>query len=292
MREFKLIKVDKVAVDDKYKRSSSADLSSENVLLSKSMKAIGLRFPITVKENGNGYHLVDGVRRLDAAKRLHWNEIPAFVVPSSDKRDLDNLRYQLNAQRENLKPMDEARLIKSLVEDEGLSLKEAAKFFGKRMSTLQRYFDLLRAVPKWQRLVNEGRASMHNIQSVVAYTKKGQQKIYKEIKRRGLPFSEDVIRGVCRSFDPVKDSDLFNKPKTVASMRKNESFGHPFEMKRVQSIAKMRVITDHRQKVLKRYEDEIAAAIPVIKKIKANAAVWDELPVRSKHSFEDFLSEY
>ena len=47
--------------------------------LAASMEAEGLRHPIVVRRTPEGYHLVLGRHRLEAARKLRWQTIPATV---------------------------------------------------------------------------------------------------------------------------------------------------------------------------------------------------------------------
>ena len=47
--------------------------------LAASMKEEGLRHPIAVRRTPEGFHLVLGRHRLEAARRLKWQTIPAIV---------------------------------------------------------------------------------------------------------------------------------------------------------------------------------------------------------------------
>ena len=53
--------------------------------LQASLSASGLLQPITVRPVGNQFELVAGERRLRAATRLGWTEIPAIVKDYDDK---------------------------------------------------------------------------------------------------------------------------------------------------------------------------------------------------------------
>jgi|694.fasta_scaffold02092_12 ParB/RepB/Spo0J family partition protein len=61
-------------------------LNDENVKrLCASMREVGLINPITLRpQKGVGYWLVAGLHRLEAAKRLHWDSIPAIIVEAED----------------------------------------------------------------------------------------------------------------------------------------------------------------------------------------------------------------
>jgi ParB/RepB/Spo0J family partition protein len=285
------IRLDRIEIPEKYRREKSDDFTREQSFLTKSIRAMGLRFPITVKERGRGYVLVDGVRRYNAFRAMRSEAIPARVIAEGDKRDLDVLRFQLNVHRENLKPMDEARLFRQMVA-EGWSKQEVADAMGRKIGTLNRYFDCLRVNAKWQHLVNTRTITLFDVQPVAALSSAGQKYLYDQIKTRELPFNGPTIESVTRTMDPVKKPEYFNLPKQVAAQRINERHGHPFAMQKVESVAKMKLITEHRQKLIEKWEEEISAVIPVIKKAMGTPEVWDVLPTRTKNAFKDFSDEY
>lgn len=287
-----LIALDRIDVPEKYKRERTQELAREQHHLAQSIRAIGLRFPIHVKSANGRYTLIDGYRRLNAMKATKSDKISAFVVPESDKADPDVLRFQSNFHRENLKKMDEAHLIRTLIAEEGISKAEAAKMIGKQVSTIERYFDCLKVGHKWQNLVNSGTITLSDVQPVAALTPKGQRFLFDQIKKRGLPFTGNIIRSVTVTMDPVKHPNLFSNPKGVAAARISERMGHPVSMQKVEGVGRMKAVVGHRQRVLKQYEDEIAAAIPVVKKVLDTKDLCEVLPGRVLKSFREFAQEY
>src|SRR5258708_12710385 len=55
-------------------------------VMAESMKALGLKTPITVRRTITGYELVTGLHRLEAARQLGWQEISAIII-LGDERD-------------------------------------------------------------------------------------------------------------------------------------------------------------------------------------------------------------
>lgn len=281
-----------ITVPEKYRRDESLNFRAEQKTLIQSIRAVGLRFPITVKANGKGYVLIDGYRRLRALHRMRSETISAYVIPAGDRTNTDTLRFQLNIHRENLKPMDEAKLIRALIVEEGWTKANVAKALGKKVSTINRALDCLRTSSKWQKLVNDRRINMHDIQPVAALSPKGQHHAYMTIKTRGLPFNRESIRSVVYAMDPIKHPEWFQNPKQVAGMRINERHGHPVTYRKVEDVARLRIITEHRERLLKKYEDEITVALPVITKIMETPEVREALPGRSIKAFTEFLKDY
>jgi len=290
--EATLIPIDKIDVPEKFKREKSNELAVEDRLLQQSIKVIGLRFPIRVKEDSkNGYVLIDGARRLAAIKALRGDKISAYIV-TDEKADIDVLRYQSNVQRENLKPMDEARLIKALIVEEGLKKEDVARMVGKEPSTIERYLDIIKINDKWAKLVNDGIVSMWDVKPIAALTPKGQRYVFDEIKKRDIPFSKQVIWSVAASLDPIKHPEYFSNPKLVAAARINEKIGQPVAMKRVEGVAEMKAVASHHKRTLKDYEEKITLAIPVIKKILHSKEVCEVLMPSTLKAFREFGEVY
>ncbi len=110
--------------------------------LAHSIQDTGLIEPVIVRPKGDRYELVVGHRRLYAAKRLQWPNIPAII------RDLDDTQALLvqaaeNDQRESINPIDRARYYKSLLESFGCSQRELARRLSLSDTIINRLIRLL-----------------------------------------------------------------------------------------------------------------------------------------------------
>jgi ParB family chromosome partitioning protein len=104
--------------------------------LEASIKANGLLQPITVRSQpGGGWELVAGERRLRAATRLGWTEIPA-VVRDFDDRAMLTLALVENLQRTDLNPLEEAQGYQRLIDEFGLTQQQVADAVGKDRTTI------------------------------------------------------------------------------------------------------------------------------------------------------------
>lgn len=99
--------------------------------LAYSLDRVGLLNPVTVRANGSGWELVAGHRRVEAARSLGWDTIPAIVLDETEEPG-DRLAVQLieNLQREDLSALEEADGIAELVDLVG-SQKAAAEAIGR-----------------------------------------------------------------------------------------------------------------------------------------------------------------
>lgn len=91
---------------------------AEVVRKQRSMQTLGLIQRIGLKDLGDGrFELIWGSRRLTAAKRIGWDEIPAKIFPSSlTAAEVEILRTIENSQQESLTPVERAISVARCIE--------------------------------------------------------------------------------------------------------------------------------------------------------------------------------
>ena len=124
--------------------------------LEASLRANGLLNPVTVRpaKTGGGYELIAGERRIRAAARIGWTEIPA-VVKEIDDRSLLTLALVENLQRADLNPIEEAEGYRQLMGDFDLTQAQLAEAVGKERSTVANMLRLLQLPAVVQQLVHQ-----------------------------------------------------------------------------------------------------------------------------------------
>jgi len=110
--------------------------------LQASIAATGLLQPVTVRAVGDHFELIAGERRVRAATRLGWTDIPA-IVKDYDDRALLTLALVENLQRADLNPIEEAEGYSRLVAEFSLTQQEVANVVGKDRSTVANSLRLL-----------------------------------------------------------------------------------------------------------------------------------------------------
>src|SRR2546422_776907 len=105
--------------------------------LEESLKASGLLQPITVRRRAgkDGFELIAGERRLRAAAKLGWREIPA-IIKEIDDRTILTLALIENLQRTDLNPIEEGEGYHKLSHEFGLTQQQIADTVGKDRSTV------------------------------------------------------------------------------------------------------------------------------------------------------------
>ena len=129
--------------------------------LQESLRASGLLQPITVRRRPgkDGFELIAGERRLRAATKLGWKEIPAIIKEIDDKTIL-TLALVENLQRTDLNPIEEGEGYHQLSQDFGLTQQQIAETVGKDRTTIANMLRLLQLPEPVRKLLQEGQLTM------------------------------------------------------------------------------------------------------------------------------------
>jgi ParB family chromosome partitioning protein len=135
--------------------------------LAASLKASGLLQPITVRRDGAGFELISGERRLRAAARLGWSEIPAIIRDADDRTVLTEALVE-NLQRADLNPVDEAKGYQRLSEEFGLTHAQIAEAVGKDRTSITTMLRLLQLPVTVLSLVVNGQLTAGHARALVS----------------------------------------------------------------------------------------------------------------------------
>jgi ParB family chromosome partitioning protein len=135
--------------------------------LADSIRQHGVIQPISVRAQGDDFELVAGERRLLAARKAGLRSIPAVV------RDLDDGQMLVvalveNLQREDLNPIDRARALRQLVDEQGKSHEEVALLAGMARSTVTNSIRLLDLDTDSIAALTDGRISEGHARALLA----------------------------------------------------------------------------------------------------------------------------
>ena len=146
--------------------------------LAESIKEFGIVTPIITrpKEDGNGYEVIAGQRRVRASELAGINTVPAFVLPLDRDRAIITL-VDSNLQRENILPSERAfayRMKSEAMKRQGFRTDltssqvvtklrtddKVAQGFGVGRMTVQRFIRLTELIPPILQMVDEGRIAL------------------------------------------------------------------------------------------------------------------------------------
>lgn len=146
--------------------------------LAESIKEFGIVTPIITrpKEDGDGYEVIAGQRRVRASELAGINTVPAFVLPLDRDRAIITL-VDSNLQRENILPSERAfaykmksesmkrqgfrtDLTSSQVVTKLRTDDKVAQGFGVVRMTVQRFIRLTELIPPILQMVDEGKIAL------------------------------------------------------------------------------------------------------------------------------------
>ncbi len=111
--------------------------------MARSLERYGQLSPVVVCRRQDRYELIDGFKRLGAARRLVPLESLAARLLEADERSAKAAIYGLNRAGGRTRELEEAWIIHALVRDDGMSQVEVAELLGRHKSWVCRRLALI-----------------------------------------------------------------------------------------------------------------------------------------------------
>ena len=143
--------------------------------LAESIRLHGVLQPILVRRLPDGYELIAGERRWRAARLAGLIAVPAVVRNEAGNDEQLVLGLIENLQRADLDPIEEARGLRRLTEEFGLTHEEVAQRIGKHRVSVTHSMRLLDGCPAVQSSVASGVISAGHARALVALDGKAAQ---------------------------------------------------------------------------------------------------------------------
>ena len=152
--------------------------------LAESIKNNGIIQPLLIRRIENGYQLIAGERRINAAKMVGLKTVPVIVKEATDS---DVLRLALieNLQRENLNPIEEAKAYRELITKFRFTQESLADVLGKKRTTVTNSLRLLTLPPDIQEEIINGRITPGHARVILSIANNKDKHI----------LAEKIIRG-------------------------------------------------------------------------------------------------
>jgi ParB family transcriptional regulator, chromosome partitioning protein len=164
--------------------------------LALSIAEHGVLQPVLVTPTAEGYQLVAGERRLRAAEMAGLEHIPALVRSISDNQQL-SLALVENLQRADLNPLDEARAMRQLLDEFGLTQEDVARRLGRSRSAIANTIRLLDAAPAVREALEQGLTSEGHARALGGLSDHAAQaRALQAVLARGLSVrqTEELVR--------------------------------------------------------------------------------------------------
>lgn len=154
------IPLDRIAINFEIVARTKIDEEYIGTLM-KSFSEDGQLHPITVRPLPDGrYEVIDGIHRIEAAKRLGWRDIEANVL-SVDELEAKLLALKANLIRRNLEPVEEGEVVYRIMVKHGLTERQVAEKLGVSMDWVSKRLALvLRVHEEVRKMVAEGKLTL------------------------------------------------------------------------------------------------------------------------------------
>jgi ParB family chromosome partitioning protein len=204
--------------------------------LQESLNSSGLLQPITVRRRPgkDGFELIAGERRLRAAMKLGWKEIPAIIKDIDDKAVL-TLALVENLQRTDLNPIEEGEGYYRLSNEFGLTQQQIAETVGKDRTTIANMLRVLQLPEVVRKLLQDGQLSMGHAKVLLGLEDPAMiATLVREIVKEGLTVREVERR--LREFAGPRTGKKAGRPRSIDRL--------PPEVKRVEDRLRRYLQTD------------------------------------------------
>ena len=124
--------------------------------LAESIRLHGVLQPLLVRRLADGYELIAGERRWRAARLAGLRSVPAVVRDDAGNDEQLVLGLIENLQRTDLDPIEEARGVRRLIEEFGLTHEEVAQRLGRHRVSVTQSLRLLAGCAAVQSAVGSG----------------------------------------------------------------------------------------------------------------------------------------
>lgn len=167
----KKIQIEKIKITENV-RKDYGDLTE----LAASIKMHGLRNPVELNQDNE---LVDGFRRVKAAKAAGLKEIPYFV----NEEELGKTESQLISGifQKNLNPIEEGKAFRKYMDQEKIKIAELAKKISKRENYIEKRLELVKTSPEVQKALIERKIQMGHALLLARFTKDDSKKFLRKI---------------------------------------------------------------------------------------------------------------
>jgi ParB/RepB/Spo0J family partition protein len=224
--ENRKVETAKITCEDDRKNGGQGDIG----ILAESMRDIGLLQPVILRDSGDGtYTLVAGRRRLAAAKKLNWTEIPANVYgPELPDTDAHEMALTENVNRLDLHPLDEAEKFQALL-DSGKSITDIAGYYSRSVAGIYQRTRLLGLSENLKKMFREDKIGLTHAAMLADLDADQQERFWQENKSRAYRMNRWEIDSFIRKVQKnILNKNMTDKKCALCTKRTYYSDGTLF----------------------------------------------------------------
>ncbi len=300
-----LIDASSIQVPEKYRRRSER---VEDDKLRQSIQRTGIQQPLVVSRIGdNRYVLIDGCRRLAVAKYLKFASVPCVIdeapddVPAEEYRD--RIRFILDEHRQDLFPSQRAALIKTLMKNFKMNMKQVGNYLGVNANTIANWLIVDSYIPDVVQAIDGGEITQHAARVFAGMTPKGQKHVWESHKEDLKTLAPSKLHRQDREeFHPTQHPNFYEKPEIVVRKlnrphRKRTSARRPVMSKTekemfLNDIEMREAELKDAETELAQFKLEISLAARIIRAIRQNGKLCKLVPANIREEFDRFAEVY
>lgn len=164
--------------------------SAALAVLAESIRRHGVLQPVLLRADAEGYVLVAGERRWRAARIAGLDAIPAIVTDLTGEAAMEVALIE-HLHREDLAPMEQARMMSRMVETMGYSIRRLAVRLGKGKGHVEDRLRLIRLPDDLRELVESRPDTLTHVRELERVRDADARRALAEhIRREGMPLRE------------------------------------------------------------------------------------------------------
>ena len=171
--------------------------------LSSSLKEHGMIQPLVERRNGSRYELIAGERRLRAAIKAGWQQVPV-QVREADDRQMSEIAIVENLQRKDLNPLEKATSFEQYLDRYGCTQEELASRLKLDRSTIANLIRLLELPEPIQQAIRSGTLTQGHARALLPLGDEREQLAFCErIRQEALSVraTEELVQQAIHSAD-------------------------------------------------------------------------------------------
>lgn len=180
--------------------------------LSDSIKQYGILQPILVRKDADGYQIVAGERRYQAALRAGLKQVPV-IVRKVDDQDLLEIALIENIQRSNLNSIEEARAYREILQRTNATQEELSVRLSKSRSAIANTLRLLELPEEIQDLVFDGNLTAGHARALLGLS--GDEEVQTKLAYRIIK-NRMSVRQVEEAVKREQEKEQGEQPKRVS----------------------------------------------------------------------------
>ena len=176
--------------------------------LSDSLQTHGLLQPLVVRRHGDRFQLIAGERRLRAALKAGWRDVPVHVLDVDD-RQMAELALTENLQRSDLNAMEKAAAFQRYLDTYGGTHEELAERLALNRSTVTNFLRLLGLPEQVRDMLQSGEITQGHARAILPLEEWEQIEVCLRIRDEGWSVrqTEQYVRDLQ---DGVQERDEWN----------------------------------------------------------------------------------